>query len=116
MKRRAFLVLVLAALVLIPACGGGGGGGDSNSIVGSWSLIESGGRPATGWIITFNADGTGRWYIPAYSTTISGTYTASGGYYALYVNGRLIETGTYAVDGNYLTLCGANNCNRYVRI
>jgi hypothetical protein len=114
--RLRLVVLICCLTVGLMACSGGGGGGSSSpSIVGTWELFESGGSSASGWTITFNSDGTGLIYVPAYGATVSGTWTVSGGTYYLYINGELVETGTWAVDGDVLTMCSGSNCNRYRR-
>jgi hypothetical protein len=108
---------MLAFAALMPACSGGGGGGDSKPYLGSWSLFEYNGQSVSGAIITINADGTGTFYIADYNQTIACTYTVSGSSYAIYYNGELVETGTWSVAGDILTLRASDGdyC-RYQRV
>lgn len=119
MKRLRFVVvglLIISALTLFPACGGGGGGGSSSSFVGTWSMFEMDGQPWYGIIITINANGTAQLYIARYNRLTNVTYTVSGNYYYAYYNGELVETGTWAVDGDILGMCNSRSCMRFRRI
>ena len=119
MRRLRFVavgLLFIAALTMLPACGGGGGGGGSNSYVGTWALFEYNGRPASGYTITINSDGTARLFLSRYNAVVYVTYTVSGNTYYVYYNGRLEETGTWAVDGDILGMCNSTACYRYRRV